>query len=62
MAQKVEIVARNMRLADNLKDYIEKKTAKLDRHLQDIDEIRVELSHVKSARSAARALVQPSWR
>jgi|SRR5690349_853166 len=53
MAQKVEIVARNMRLADNLKDYIEKKTAKLDRHLQDIDEIRVELSHVKSARSAA---------
>src|ERR1044071_1508210 len=53
MAQKVEIVARNMRLADNLKDYIEKKTAKLDRHLQDIDEIRVEVSHVKSARSAA---------
>ena len=35
MAQKVEIVARNMRLADDLKDYIEKKTAKLDRHLQD---------------------------
>jgi putative sigma-54 modulation protein len=53
MAQKVEIVARNMRLADNLKDYIEKKTAKLDRHLQEIEEIRVEVSHVKSARSAA---------
>lgn len=53
MAQKIEIVARNMRLADNLKDYIEKKAAKLDRHLQEIEEIRVEVSHVKSARSAA---------
>jgi len=53
MAQKVEIVARNMKLADNLKDYIEKKTVKLDRHLQDIEEIHVEVSHVKSARSAA---------
>jgi len=53
MAQKIEIVARNMRLADNLKDYIEKKVVKLDRHLQEIEEIRVEVSHVKSARSAA---------
>ncbi len=52
MTQKVEIVARNMRLTDNLKEYIEKKVAKLDRHLQDIEEIRVEVSHVKSARSA----------
>lgn len=52
MAQKIEIVARNMRLTDNLKSYIEKKAAKLERHLQDIDEIRVEVAHVKSARSA----------
>jgi putative sigma-54 modulation protein len=52
MAQKIEIVARNMRLTDNLKEYIEKKAAKLERHLQEIDEIRVEVSYVKSARSA----------
>ena len=52
MTPKIEIVARNMRLTDNLKEYIEKKTDKLERHLQDIDEIRVEVSHVKSARSA----------
>lgn len=52
MTQKIEIVARNMRLTDNLKGYIEKKAAKLERHLQDIEEIRVEVSHVKSARSA----------
>jgi putative sigma-54 modulation protein len=52
MTQKIEIVARNMRLTDNLKDYIEKKAVKLERHLQEIEEIRVEVSNVKTARSA----------
>lgn len=52
MTQKIETVARNMRLTDNTREYVEKKAAKLERYLQDIDEIRVELSHVKSARSA----------
>ncbi|HUE98623.1 MAG TPA: ribosome-associated translation inhibitor RaiA [Anaerolineales bacterium] len=52
MTQKIETVARNMRLTDNVRDYVEKKAAKLERYLQEIDEIRVELSHIKSARSA----------
>jgi putative sigma-54 modulation protein len=52
MTEKIEIVARNMRLADNVKEYIEKKAAKLERHLQEIDEVRVEVTHAKSARSA----------
>ncbi len=52
MTPKIEIVARNMRLTDNLKEYIEKKVDKLERYLQEIEEIRVEVSHVKSARSA----------
>lgn len=52
MAEKIETVARNMRLTDNVRDYVEKKASKLERHLQEIDEIRVELSHIKSARSA----------
>src|SRR5512139_3196185 len=52
MTPKIEIVARNMRLTDNLEEYIEKKADKLERHLQEIEEIRVEVSHVKSARSA----------
>jgi putative sigma-54 modulation protein len=52
MAQKIEIVARNMRLTEHLKDYIEKKAAKLERHLQEIEEIRVEVSHAKTARNA----------
>jgi putative sigma-54 modulation protein len=41
-----------MRLTDNTRDYVEKKAAKLERYLQEIEEVRVELSHAKSARSA----------
>jgi putative sigma-54 modulation protein len=52
MAQKIETVARNMRLTDNTRDYVEKKAAKLERYLQEIEEVRIELSHAKSARSA----------
>jgi putative sigma-54 modulation protein len=52
MTQKVETVARNMRLTDNTRDYVEKKAAKLERYLQEIEEVRIELSHAKSARNA----------
>lgn len=52
MANKVETLARNMRLTDNTREYIQKKAAKLERYLQEIDEIRVELSHNKAARNA----------
>lgn len=52
MNQKIETVARNMRLTDNTREYVEKKAAKLERYLHEIDEVRVELSHVKSARNA----------
>lgn len=52
MANKIETLARNMRLTDNTREYVEKKAAKLERFLQDIDEVRVELSHNKAARNA----------
>jgi putative sigma-54 modulation protein len=52
MANKVETLARNMRLTDNTREYVEKKAAKLERNLQEIDEIRVELTHAKTARNA----------
>jgi putative sigma-54 modulation protein len=48
----VEIVGRNMRLTDNTREYVEKKAAKLPRHLPGIDDIRVELTHIKTARNA----------
>jgi putative sigma-54 modulation protein len=41
-----------MRMADNTREYVEKKAAKLERYLQEIDEIRIELSHIKTARNA----------
>ena len=52
MADKVETVAHNMRLTDNTREYVEKKAAKLERHLPGIDEVRVDLTHAKTARSA----------
>ena len=52
MANNVDVVARTMRLTDNTREYVEKKAAKLERYLQEIDEVRVELSHVKAARNA----------
>src|SRR6185503_9091800 len=52
MANKVETAARNMRLTENTREYVEKKAAKLERHLPGIDEIRIELTHAKTARSA----------
>ena len=52
MTQKIETVARNMRLTDNTREYVEKKATKLERYLQDIEEIRIELSHIRTARNA----------
>src|SRR5512142_2396183 len=52
MTPKIEIAGRNMRLTDNTQDYVEKKAAKLERYLQEVEEIRIELTHLKSARNA----------
>lgn len=52
MTTRVDIQARNMRLTDNTREYVEKKAAKLERFLQEIDEIHIELSHEKNARQA----------
>jgi putative sigma-54 modulation protein len=52
MAVKVDIVARNIEVTDQIKKYVDKKASKLDRYLNDIDLIKVELTYIKSARSA----------
>ncbi len=51
MSNKVEVQARNIHLNENLEEYVASKAGKLERYLQEIDETRVELSHIKSARS-----------
>jgi putative sigma-54 modulation protein len=53
MALEVEIYGRNMDVTDRINDYVAKKVSKLDRYLPDIDEARVDLAYIKSARSAS---------
>jgi putative sigma-54 modulation protein len=52
MTIEVEIFARNLELADSLKDYVDKKASKLDHYLNEIEHVRVDLSYIKSARNA----------
>ena len=52
MTVKVEILVHNMDLSDRLENYVTKKVSKLDRYLDTLEEAKVDLSFVKSARSA----------
>jgi len=53
MTLDVEIYGRNIEITDRITDYVDKKVSKLDRYLPGIEEARVDLAYVKSARSAA---------
>ncbi|HZU86552.1 MAG TPA: ribosome-associated translation inhibitor RaiA [Anaerolineaceae bacterium] len=53
MALQVDIFARNMEVTERIQEYVDKKLSKLDRYLNGIDETRVDLAYVKSARNAA---------
>lgn len=53
MALDVQVYGRNIEVTDRIFDYAKKKVSKLDRFLNDIDEARVDLAYIKSARSAA---------
>ncbi len=53
MTHEVKVFGRNINVTDNMHDYVSGKAEKLDRYLKEIEETRVELSHVKSARSAS---------
>jgi putative sigma-54 modulation protein len=53
MTVEVEIFGRNMDVTDQIQDYVTKKVSKLDRYLSGIDEARVDLSYIKSARSSS---------
>ncbi|HMK08392.1 MAG TPA: ribosome-associated translation inhibitor RaiA [Anaerolineales bacterium] len=52
MTVRVEINAHNIELTDRLRDYVTKKAVKLDRYLDTIDQVQVDLDHRRSARSA----------
>lgn len=53
MAIKADLFVKNMELTERVEDYVNRKITKLDRYLNTIEETRVDLAYVKSARSAA---------
>ncbi|MHB8134164.1 MAG: ribosome hibernation-promoting factor, HPF/YfiA family [Anaerolineaceae bacterium] len=53
MAIKVDIFAKNLKVTERIEEYLNKKISKLYRYLNDIEETRVDLSYLKSARSAS---------
>jgi putative sigma-54 modulation protein len=52
MTLEVEIYGRNLEITERIQDYVDKKVSKLDRFLSNIEEARVDLAFVKSARNA----------
>jgi putative sigma-54 modulation protein len=53
MTLEVQVYGRNIEITERILEYTKKKVSKLDRFLSDIDEARVDLAYIKSARSAA---------
>lgn len=53
MTLEVQVYGRNIEVTDRIFDYAKKKVSKLDRYLNDVDEARVDIAYIKSARSAA---------
>ncbi len=53
MTLEVQVYGRNIEVTDRIFDYARKKVSKLDRFLNDVDEARVDLAYIKSARSAS---------
>lgn len=52
MTVKIDIFTKNLELSDRLNDYVYDKVEKLEKFLDEVDECRVDLSHVKTARNA----------
>lgn len=52
MAVEVEVITRNLEIDEQMKDYVTKKASKLDRYLNEIEHVKVDLNYLKSARSA----------
>jgi len=52
MTVKIDIFTKNLELTDRLNDYVTTKVEKLEKFLDEVDECRADLSHVKTARNA----------
>ncbi|NCP87590.1 MAG: ribosomal subunit interface protein [Anaerolineae bacterium CG_4_9_14_3_um_filter_57_17] len=52
MSNKIEITGRDLEVTERIREYVTQKMAKINRHLNAIEEIRIDLASVKTARSA----------
>ncbi len=57
MTVNVDIFARNLEVDDRINNYVTKKASKLDRYLSEIEQVRVDLDYIKSAREATDRFV-----
>jgi putative sigma-54 modulation protein len=57
MTVKVDIFARNLEVDDRIKDLVTQKASKLDRYLSEIEQVKVDLDYIKSAREATDRFV-----
>jgi putative sigma-54 modulation protein len=57
MKSKVDIFVKELELTDELKKYVIKKTERLDRYLDQIDETRIDLNYNKTARETENRFV-----
>ena len=53
MTLNVDISAKNMEVTERINTYINTKISRLERHLNDIEDTRVDLAYIKSARNAS---------
>jgi putative sigma-54 modulation protein len=52
MTAHVDIHGRNLQISDRIDSYVGRRAGGLDRYLSDIEHVRVDLSHIKTARNA----------
>jgi putative sigma-54 modulation protein len=53
MVAKIDIIGKNMEVTDRIEEYVQKKVGKFDRLITDLEDVKIDLGHNKSARSAA---------
>ncbi len=54
----VSVTGRNIQMTDRIQQYVEKKTARLDRYMPNLREIKVDLSEANSKNAQERKIAQ----
>jgi putative sigma-54 modulation protein len=54
----IQIHSRNVRVDDNLQDYVEKRLSKLDKYLPGIAEVKLDLAQERQKKGGERAIAQ----